>query len=528
MRYDFKVRFTDRIVEDNIGQLIAMDAILARDGTYQYSSDEVFGDGRYDTVTLHRDWEDVKKLKATLEGKPVIHYHTARGVDITIDNIDEYKVGHLQNVRESKAEGYNVLIGDLFITNKDVIEKILSGELREISLGYFYTIDDSDRNKIKQVDMVAEHIALVDHGRAGISKILDSNNYFYLLAYPDKKNPDIMVYQTNPKDGSLELNYPWRDVIGEGWVKGQSYPGTLSVGSLLPLQIATMIVSKLALNAVLVDSQGIPRYAYRRGRKTDLNAFREDGFQIDMFEGLENDELGDYEIPDESGSVEDLPIEENNYEEHINLFDHKAVVNLHNELKSGYRKIDNAWKDNKYDTGFGKAYHKMWMLRDEIKRFLQMDLTHPIETDNQTKYQKYDQFISLGNNGFKTAARDEEWLPILLVKFDEEKTNIEIVNGIKEAAKKTKSKLDNEISIDESISIINDTDGYFAMIVPIKEYAQLIVTTALSNENVMVEVFENIDEANQELSDYFSNIEEAFAVISSKRGRYVKSDAVIV
>ena len=145
MQYAFKVKVSEHLVEDNIGQLLCLDVILARDGKYEYSSDEVFGDGKYHIIDLYRDWEDVKKLKFTLEGKPVVYFHPDRDTDIDIDNISEFKVGHLQNVREGKAEGYNVLIGDLFIDDKDSIKAIKSGKLREISLGYFYEIDDSNK-----------------------------------------------------------------------------------------------------------------------------------------------------------------------------------------------------------------------------------------------------------------------------------------------------------------------------------------------------------------------------------------------
>ena len=65
MQYGFKVRFSDHIMEDNIGQLICTDVILAREGTYEYTSDDVFDDGKFHIVELHRDWEDVKKLKYT-------------------------------------------------------------------------------------------------------------------------------------------------------------------------------------------------------------------------------------------------------------------------------------------------------------------------------------------------------------------------------------------------------------------------------------------------------------------------------
>src|SRR5690554_2949369 len=104
MQYAFTTKISDNIIEDNIGQIIATNAILARDGVYEYTSDDVFGDGKFHLIELHRDWEDVKKLMLTLEGKPVIHYHPSKDVDITVDNIDEFIIGHLQNVREGKHE----------------------------------------------------------------------------------------------------------------------------------------------------------------------------------------------------------------------------------------------------------------------------------------------------------------------------------------------------------------------------------------------------------------------------------------
>jgi len=171
MKYYFKSKISDHIFKDNIGQLICQDAIIAREGEQEYVSDEIFNDGKTNTVTIKRPWDEVRKSASSFEGKPFLLQHPDADIIITPENINDFSVGHVQNVRESKIDDINVLIADIIVRDSEVIEMIESGKMRELSCGYFCDIDEKERI---QKNILGEHIALVDSGRAEIAKIIDS------------------------------------------------------------------------------------------------------------------------------------------------------------------------------------------------------------------------------------------------------------------------------------------------------------------------------------------------------------------
>jgi hypothetical protein len=179
MKYSFDVKISEHIWEDSLGQLICVDAIIAREGDQDYYEDDIFNNGSYKIVKITRPWNEVLKSAPTFEAKPIIIQHPDKSVDIKLENIKEYKVGHMQNVRPSEFEGIKVLIADLVFDDIEAIKKVKSGELRELSCGYFYEIN---KEKMEQYDIKGEHLALVEEGRAGIAKILDSKQHVFDLS----------------------------------------------------------------------------------------------------------------------------------------------------------------------------------------------------------------------------------------------------------------------------------------------------------------------------------------------------------
>ena len=181
MKYSFDVKISEHIWEDSLGQLICVDAVIAREGEQDYYEDDIFNNGSYKIVKIMRPWNEVLKSAPTFEAKPIIIQHPDKAIDISIDNIKEFKVGHMQNIRPSEFEGVKVLIADLVFDDPEAIKKVKSGELRELSCGYFYEIN---KEKMEQYDIKGEHLALVQEGRAGIAKILDSKTQvFDLIKY---------------------------------------------------------------------------------------------------------------------------------------------------------------------------------------------------------------------------------------------------------------------------------------------------------------------------------------------------------
>jgi len=194
MKYSFDVKISEHIWEDTLGQLICLDAIIAREGFQEYYEDDILRNGSFKIVKVERPWNEVLKSAPTFEAKPIIIQHPDKNIDISVKNMKEYKVGHMQNVRPSEFEGVKVLVADLVFDDPEAIKKVKSGELRELSCGYFYEIDS---NSMKQYDIKGEHLALVDQGRAGIAKIIDSKPEIFelhkYLALPSKEKKDAFM-----------------------------------------------------------------------------------------------------------------------------------------------------------------------------------------------------------------------------------------------------------------------------------------------------------------------------------------------
>lgn len=208
MKYSFAVKISEHILEDNIGQLICTDAIIAREGWQEYYEDDVLNNGSYKILEVSRPWEEVLKSAPTFEGKPIIVYHPDKSVNITVKNIKEFKVGHMQNVRPSEVtidgEKIRVLIADLVFDDPETIEDVKSGKLRDLSCGYFYEID---KQKMAQYDIMGEHLALVTEGRAGIARIMDSGGTLFDIAKylkldtPEKKDEYLAKIDSKDLEG---------------------------------------------------------------------------------------------------------------------------------------------------------------------------------------------------------------------------------------------------------------------------------------------------------------------------------------
>lgn len=164
MNYIYESKLSEHIITDNIGQLICLDVPIARSGSQDYLEDEVNGNGSNRIVKLQRPWKVVKASAPSFEGKPFLKLHPDE--DITIANIKEHQVGHVQNVRANDQD--EMLIADIVVSDADIIELIKTKKMREISCGYFYDMDDN----YTVTSIVGEHVALVPEGRAGFFNVI--------------------------------------------------------------------------------------------------------------------------------------------------------------------------------------------------------------------------------------------------------------------------------------------------------------------------------------------------------------------
>jgi uncharacterized protein len=164
-----KVKISDNIeTEKETGFLYCKNSILGHVGVQAYNGFEV-GITDKKVVYVRRNAEDVfdEDSLASIEGKPVTLNHPDEMV--TSKNFKKYTVGFVKNVRQ---DGENI-VGDLVINDMDAIEKVLSGELKDLSLGYTAKLVPTHDGELVQKNIVANHVAIVGEGRAKNARIVD-------------------------------------------------------------------------------------------------------------------------------------------------------------------------------------------------------------------------------------------------------------------------------------------------------------------------------------------------------------------
>ena len=150
------------------GFLICRNVPIARTGDQTYYEGEVpiTADAR-GAIIITRDAEEVFNADAiaSFEGKPITMHHPEDAV--TPDNWSELSKGHAQNVRRGSGLEADSLIADLLIMERQTIDDVMSGKIKEISNGYDADYVETSPGKGKQMNIRGNHIALVDRGRCG-------------------------------------------------------------------------------------------------------------------------------------------------------------------------------------------------------------------------------------------------------------------------------------------------------------------------------------------------------------------------
>lgn len=149
------------------GFLVCHDVPIARTGQQLYSSDEVpVEDAGNGEVRIQRPAEEVFRDEtiASFEGKAVTVEHPNDFV--TPDNWSQHAVGFTQNVRQGEGLQDDLLIADLVITDPAAI-KYVNEKLPEVSAGYEAAYEQEEPGRGVQRDIVGNHVALVERGRAG-------------------------------------------------------------------------------------------------------------------------------------------------------------------------------------------------------------------------------------------------------------------------------------------------------------------------------------------------------------------------
>lgn len=180
------IKLSENISKTPEGFLLCLDVAITRVGELVYAAGETPIEAVDGRVIVERTEEDVfdKGTIASFEGKPLTVNHPNEFVNP--DNWSDLAVGHIQNVRRGSGEDSDKLLADILVTDAVTIG-LIDGGLREVSCGYDAEYIQTAKGRGRQSDIVGNHLALVDKGRAGAScAIMDHEGKGIRMTFKEK------------------------------------------------------------------------------------------------------------------------------------------------------------------------------------------------------------------------------------------------------------------------------------------------------------------------------------------------------
>lgn len=187
------------------GFLLCEAVPIARTGTLVYDESELVNEdgplvqgGSGGLVTIERNPDQVFRTEtiASFEGKPVTLSHPDDFVNPS--NWRELSVGITQNVRQGDGIENDLMLADLLITDAEAISLVRApvdaetgqpvSPLRQVSCGYDADYEQLAVGRGRQMNIVGNHVALVERGRCGPRcAIGDSDDMRTTDAKPQKR-----------------------------------------------------------------------------------------------------------------------------------------------------------------------------------------------------------------------------------------------------------------------------------------------------------------------------------------------------
>jgi hypothetical protein len=173
----YGVKLSDNWIETPEGYVVFKNAVIARTGFQKYKLKEIDEGERQSQKILGDPEEEVELLRTPEEvfnPRTIASFETKSVTDghpdqlLNVDTVREHEKGQITNVRrgaEALESGDFPLLADLIVKDRFLIEKIKAG-LRELSCGYNYHVLRQG-DSLLQVDIVGNHVAIVNAGRAG-------------------------------------------------------------------------------------------------------------------------------------------------------------------------------------------------------------------------------------------------------------------------------------------------------------------------------------------------------------------------
>lgn len=170
-----KVQISDNIsIEPETGYMFCRNAILGNVGVQKYLGKEIgLTDSEAEKVIeIRREPEDVfdSNSLASYEGKPITLLHPQEKVKST--NFKKYIVGAItdKNIRQDNDN----VVTDLVFYDAYTIDKVQKKEFKDLSLGYQARIVQLADGTFKQTEIIINHLALVEEGRAVNAQLVDN------------------------------------------------------------------------------------------------------------------------------------------------------------------------------------------------------------------------------------------------------------------------------------------------------------------------------------------------------------------
>lgn len=187
MQYFYYSRLGARRFEMSDGGLLCKDVPIGRTGVQLYGAEELndIEPDEEGEILVERTAGEVFRPEtlASFEGMTFTVSHPIE--DVTPDNWGRYAAGHVQNVRRGSGDQSDLMIADIVVKKAAAIRAILDEGVDQISSGYDAEYRQTTPGKARQHNIIANHVALVPTGRAGIrcsigdSKCMTTNNTWF-------------------------------------------------------------------------------------------------------------------------------------------------------------------------------------------------------------------------------------------------------------------------------------------------------------------------------------------------------------
>lgn len=201
VKYFTPTKISENIRETPEGFLLCVGVPIARTGEMIYGDGETpLETGKNGKVVIDRSEKEVfsEQTISSFEGKPITIQHPKDFV--TPENWKDLTVGIVQNVRRGEGESKNDLLADLLITDSKAIGLVRDG-LREVSCGYEAEYEQTGDGRGTQHNIIGNHLALVEEGRAGSSyAIKDHKEKGEQMSKDKKKTLISRIFDTAKKD----------------------------------------------------------------------------------------------------------------------------------------------------------------------------------------------------------------------------------------------------------------------------------------------------------------------------------------